>query len=71
VLGVVGAELENLQQLDQPGSVVVGVGGLEHPPLVPLVGTAGPVLAYQLGQTGLTAHHRVDNVADRFCRGLQ
>lgn len=51
VIVVVGAELENLEQLDQSAAVVVGVGGAKHLALVALVGLGARfVLVDEVGQ---------------------
>lgn len=62
---VVGAKLEDAQQLDQPGAVVVGVGGAKHLALVALVGLgACLVLVDEVGQALHAAGDRVDHVLD-------
>ena len=64
VRGVGRPELQHLDDLDQPGPVVAGVGGLEDPlPVLPVGRAVGPVLAQQRRQRLLPAgHRRVDDV---------
>jgi len=65
--GVVAAELQGAQQFDQPGPVVVGVGGAEHAALVAAVGALSSfVLMEQVGQSVGAAEHWVDHLAYGF-----
>ncbi|WP_425460182.1 CATRA conflict system CASPASE/TPR repeat-associated protein [Herbidospora galbida] len=66
-------ELQRLDDLDQAGPVVVGVGGLEHPLLVlPVRRPFGLELVQQRHQRLVTARHRrIDHVLDPGLRCLQ
>lgn len=67
---VAGAELQHVQQLDQPAPVVVGIRRLQRRlHRAPVDRTAGLELVHQLPQRLLTAgHRRVDDLTDRALR---
>ena len=72
VIIVVRPELQRLQQLDQPGAVVAGVGGGEDSPLVGGVAAgAGLVFGQQVGDARLAAQYRVDDLGDPVLRAFQ